>query len=142
MRLILGKIGWGVVGILLLITPLWASSPRAEAGSEQVTAYNWAYAEEASKLLREIRGLSTRLAEDSDYLEHHARRNQLDWRSHAAQLNQIRGDINAMGKHLQRLQEIHSMIAPVAAEGGGSHHAKGGRVGGPHRGSHCPSESQ
>lgn len=112
MRLTLGKVGWGVVGTLLLITPLWASGPRAEAGPENVKAYNWAYAEEASELLEEIRGLSSQLAEDSDYLEHHARRNQLNWRSHAERLNQIRGDINAMGGHLQRLQEIHGMIAP------------------------------
>ena len=112
MRLTLGKIGWGVVGTLLLITPLWASGPRAEAGTENVTAYNWAYAEEASELLQEIRGLSVQLAEDSDFLEHHANRNQLNWRSHAERLNHIRGDINAMGEHLQRLQEIHSMIAP------------------------------
>ncbi len=99
-------------GVLLLITPLWASSPRAEGGSENVTAHNWAYAEEASELLQEIRSLSTQLAEDSDYLEHHARRNQLDWRSHSERLRQIRGDVNAMGEHLQRLQEIRSAIAP------------------------------
>ena len=112
MRLTLGKIGWGVVGMLFLITPLGASASNKEVKSENVPTYNWGYAEEASGLLQEIRGLSQQLAEDTDYLEHHARRNQLDWRSHAARLAQVRTDNNAMGKHLQRLQEIHSMIAP------------------------------
>jgi hypothetical protein len=112
MRLTLGKIGWGVVGAILLVTPLWASASNKEVKSESVPTYNWGYAEEASGLLQEIRGLSWQLAEDSAFLEHQARRNQLDWRSHAARLDQIRTDINAIGEHLQRLQEIHSMIAP------------------------------
>lgn len=112
MRLTLGKIGWGVVGTVLLITPLWASASNQEVKPENSLAYNWGYAEEASELLQEIRGLSTQLTDDTDYLEQSARRNQLNWRSHAVRLDEIRTDINAMGEHLQRLQEIHSMIAP------------------------------
>ncbi len=112
MRLTLGKIGWEVVGVLFLITPLFAATSKTEAKTDNIRTYNWAYAEEASELLRHIKELSTQLAEDTHFLELHSRRNQLNWRSHALQLHQIRGNINMMGKNLQRLQEIHSMTAP------------------------------
>ena len=116
MRLTLGKIGWGVVGTLFLMTPLWASTATAEGRAENTPTYNWAYAEEASELLVEIKGLSTQLAEDSHYLDLHSRWNQLNWKSHASHLEQIRTDINAMGERLQRLQDIYSMIAPWQQE--------------------------
>jgi tetrahydromethanopterin S-methyltransferase subunit G len=112
MRLTLSKICWGVVGTLFLMTPLFASTSKEEVKTDNTPTYNWAYAEEASGLLRQIRSLSVQLAEDSDFLELNSRWNQLDWRSHAWRLDQIGDRVNAMGENLQRLQEIQSMIAP------------------------------
>jgi len=112
MRLTLGRIGWGIVGTLILMTPLFASTSKEGATISNTPTYNWAHAEEASGLLKQIRSLSAQLAEDSHFLKLNSQWNQLDWTGHAQQLNQIRGDINAMGEKLDRLQEIHSMIAP------------------------------
>jgi hypothetical protein len=112
MRLTLSKIGWGVVGTLFLMTPFVASTLMAEVRTDNTPTYNWAYAEQASGLLQEIHQISTQLRDDTQFLEVHSRSNQLDWRSHAAHLNDIRTNINAMGDNLRQLQEIHSLIAP------------------------------
>lgn len=111
-RLTFDKIVWGVVGTLFLMTPLFASTSKEEAKSLNAPTYNWAHAEEASGLLRQIHELSGRLVHDSHFLELHSRRNQLEWRSHAAHLNQIRDNVNALGRNLKQLQGIHSTIAP------------------------------
>lgn len=112
MRLTFNSIGWGVIGTLFLMTPLFASSARHEAKTGSAPAYNWAHTEEASGLLRQIRSLSARAAEDAHLLSLSSKGNQLHWRTHAHQLAQIRGHINTMGKKLHRLQEIQSTIAP------------------------------
>lgn len=112
MWLTLKRTLWGVIGALFLMTPNFAFASNAEARAEYTPTYNWAYAEEASGLLQEIHGLSLRLTENSEFLGQQSLRNQLDWRSHAVELNQIRDHVNAMGENLQQLQEIHSMIAP------------------------------
>jgi len=112
MRRTLSRIGWGVIGSLFLVTPLFASSAFEEEASSNPTALNWAYHHEAAGVLAEIHGLSTRLADETDFLELNSRRNQLTWESHAQQLNEIRWHINRMGEKLDRLQEISGMIAP------------------------------
>jgi hypothetical protein len=112
MRLTLGKIGWGVVGALFLMTPLFTSASKAEVKADNTPAYNWGYAEEASGLLQEIRSLVSQAAEGTDVLNTGPRQNSLHWRSHAQHLNEVKTHINAMGKKLSRLQEIHGMIAP------------------------------
>jgi hypothetical protein len=112
MRLTLGKIGWGVVGALFLMTPLFTSTSKAEVKADNTPAYNWGYAEEASGLLQEIRSLVSQAAEGTDVLNTGPRQNSLHWRSHAQHLNEVKTHINAMGKKLSRLQEIHGMIAP------------------------------
>jgi hypothetical protein len=116
MRLTLGKIGWGVVGTLFLMAPLFASDSGVEAKADNTPTYNWAYAEEASGLLQEIRSLSARAAEGTDHLHFASRRNSLDWRSHSQHLSEIKTHINTMGERLDRLQEIHGMIAPWQQE--------------------------
>ena len=112
MQLKLGRIGWGVLGTLFLMTPLYASSSKEEAKIDNTPSYNWAYAEEASGLLHQIRALSAQAANRADHLNFASRRNSLDWRSHALHLNEISTHINKIGEKLDRLQEIHSMIAP------------------------------
>ncbi|HET9179469.1 MAG TPA: hypothetical protein VFQ24_14015 [Terriglobia bacterium] len=116
MRLTLRRIGWGILGTLFLMTPLFASSAKEEAKAGNTPAYNWAYAEEASGLLQEIRSLSSKAADKADLLNFASRRNSLDWRSHAGHLGEISTHINAMGDKLDRLQEIQSMIAPWQQE--------------------------
>jgi hypothetical protein len=112
MQLTLDRIGWGMLGTLFLMTPLLASNSKEEAKADDTPAYNWAYAEEASGLLQQIRSLSAQAAEGADYLNMASRRHSLNWRSHALHLNEISIHINTMGERLDRLQEIHSMIAP------------------------------
>lgn len=111
MRLTLRRIGWGLLGTLFLMTPLFASNSK-EAKAGNTPAYNWAYAEEASGLLQQIQSLSSKAANRADLLNIASRRNSLDWRSHAVHLDEISMNINEMGDKLDRLQEIHSMIAP------------------------------
>jgi hypothetical protein len=112
MRLTFGKIGWGVAGTLFLMTPLFASTSKQEAKTLSTPTYNWAHAEVASGSLRQIHELSGRLVQDSHFLELHSRRNQLEWRNHAAHLRQIRANVNALGRNLKQLQAIHGTIAP------------------------------
>jgi len=94
------------------MTPLFASNSNGEAKAGNTPAYNWAYAEEASGLLQQIQSLSSRAANKADLLNIASRRNSLDWRSHAVHLDEISMHINEMGDKLDRLQEIHGMIAP------------------------------
>lgn len=112
MRLTIGKIGWGAIGTLLLMTPLFASTPKGEVEAENTPAYNWAYTEEASGLLHDIRTLSARAADRADRLYSASRINSLDWRSHALHLDEIKTHVNKMGAKLDRLQEIHGLLAP------------------------------
>ncbi|HXH50622.1 MAG TPA: hypothetical protein VNM47_14875 [Terriglobia bacterium] len=112
MKLTLGRIGWGVLGTLFLMTPLFASNSKEEVKVDNTPAYNWAYAEEASGLLQQIRSLSAQAANRADHLNVASRRNSLNWRSHALHLNEISTHINTMGEKIDRLQEIHGMIAP------------------------------
>jgi|YelNatPaOPRAMG01_1025707.scaffolds.fasta_scaffold58148_1 DNA repair exonuclease SbcCD ATPase subunit len=116
MRLTLRKTICGTIGAWLLIAPLFVSTLKAEVRPSDTATSNWAYTEEASGLLKEVRSLSAQLADDAHELEMYAGRNQLDWRSHAFQLNQIRDHINAMGEKLERLQEIRGMLAPWQRE--------------------------
>lgn len=116
MRLTLRRIGWGILGTLFLVAPLFASSAKEEAKAGNTPTYNWAYAEEASGLLQEIRSLSSKASDKADLLSFASRRNSLDWRSHAWHLDEISTHINAMGDKLGRLQEIQSMIAPWQQE--------------------------
>lgn len=112
MGLTIGKIGWGAIGTLLLMSPFLVSSSKGELRAEITPAYNWAYAEEASWLLHDIRSLSARAVEGADQLHSTSRSNSLDWRSHAFYLNEIKTHINTMGAKLDRLQEIHEMLTP------------------------------
>lgn len=112
MRLTIGKFGWGVIGALLLMTPLSASTSKEEVKAENSPTYNWAYADEASGLLQDIRALSAQAAEGAELLHSASRANLLDWRSHALYLNDIKAQVNTMGTKLDRLQEIHGMLAP------------------------------
>lgn len=112
MRLTIGKIGWGAIGTLLLISPLFAFTPNEEAKAGNTPAYNWAYTEEASGLLHDIRTLSGKAVDGADRLHSASRLNSLDWRSHALYLNEIKTQVNTMGAKLDRLQEIHGMLAP------------------------------
>lgn len=112
MRKAMNRIGCGVVGTLFLVASLLASPARDKAKTGNAPTYSWVYAEEASGLLRQIRSLSVRLAQDSDFMELQSRRNHLDRENHALQLNMIREHINVLGEKFQRLHEIQTMIAP------------------------------
>jgi hypothetical protein len=111
MGLTIGKIGWGALGALLLISPFLASSLEGEVTDENTPAYNWAYTEEASGLLQDIRALSAQVVEGADYLHSASQLNSLHWRSHAFYLNEIKTHVNTMGAKIDRLQEIHAMLA-------------------------------
>ncbi len=113
MKRVLGKIGWGTLGTLLVMAPLFASSAKGDTKAASApAAYNWAHAEEASNLLRQVRRHSVQLADSAMALQIHAGFNQLGWESHGASLNTIRDHFNAMGRNLDRLQEIQTTIAP------------------------------
>lgn len=112
MRLTLGKIGWGTIATLFLMTPLFASSSKEEVKTVNTPAYNWAYTEEAFGLLQDIRTLSAQAVESTEHLNAGSRQNLIHWRSHAQYLSEIRTHVNTMGEKLERLQEIHGMIAP------------------------------
>jgi hypothetical protein len=112
MQLTFGRIGWGVLATLFLMTPLFASNSKEETKIDNTPTYNWAYAEEASGLLQQIRSLSAQAANSADHLNVASRQNLLSWRSHALQLNEISTHVNTIGEKIDRLQEIHGMIAP------------------------------
>lgn len=111
MRLTFRRIGWGAVGTLFLIAPLFAFSSEGKT-IDAPTEHNWAYTEEATSLLKQVRSLSTQLVRDADSLRLSSQFNRLDANSHGVNLNQIRDHVNAMGKSLMRLEEMQSSIAP------------------------------
>jgi len=98
-----------VVMATLLAGSSLTAAPR-EHGNATVTE-DWSSADEASRLLDEIRGTASLLKVQTDTLESYTR-GGLAWESHASRLNIARDHINDIGKKLQRLEEIRSSTAP------------------------------
>ena len=84
------------------------TAPRVVVGQ----ANDWNFHEEASRLLKEIQSTATVLTRDADLL-HSYTRGSLSWETHVNQVNLVRDHINAMGKHLDRLQAIRHLATPA-----------------------------
>jgi hypothetical protein len=86
-----------LVGILAI--PCGASAANAP-DSEQV-----------SKLLSEAKTLAFQLKEDAVAMESFTRMN-VSWESHAVAINQIKDNINALGRHAAKLKDARSTGSP------------------------------
>ena len=93
------------------MTPGQPKKPSAvgpPATVQPATAHN---AEEASRLLKEIRLISEQLKRDSATLESF-RLSRMDWRSHVYQLNSAKEHVNEIGDRLMKLQAIRNTSEP------------------------------
>jgi len=88
-----------------------AMAGGALSAAPRSSVEDWACADEASRILNQIRSTASRLAIQTDTLESYTR-GGLSWESHAGRLNMARESINEIGQLLQQLQEIRNDSAP------------------------------
>jgi hypothetical protein len=83
-----------------LVVPTSTAVAREKHDSEQV-----------SKLLSETKTLAFQVKEDAIAMESFTRMN-VSWESHKVAINQIRDDINALGKQVAKLKAAEDSAAP------------------------------
>ena len=97
----------GVMAVGSLSAAPRDTAPRVAVGQ----ANDWNFQEEASGLLKEIQSTATLLTRDADLL-HSYTRGSVSWETHVNQVSMVKDHINAMGKHLDRLQAIRHLATP------------------------------
>lgn len=105
------KLSWLPAVAVLLAVPASAALP-AQTNEVPAESYTWDFTAEASNLLEQVRSSAFKLDRQAETLETFGRNNQISRESHGNQLNQIREQINTLGGHLARLQEIKHVTAP------------------------------
>jgi len=104
----------GLAELETAIPEAQAEAVESQAESAEFQAGEFANASaqvEAIQLLTEVKSLANKLTYDAELLKSYAQNHGLSWQSHAAQLNLIREHVNAMGEHLDRLQQIQPSAA-------------------------------
>ena len=66
---------------------------------------------EVSRLLREAKVMSGRLATTTDQFNSYAR-SRLDWQTHAEKAREVKSEVNALGAHLSDLEALTTEAAP------------------------------
>jgi hypothetical protein len=113
MNLKTGSLIASVAGVLLLQGPLFAA-PRACPASVAATpeSMTWNFPKEGSRLLKDINRKAEEVRMEAAILEVQARDQLVDWQTHAAELTEVRDDINDMGQKLCRLETIRGQLKP------------------------------
>jgi hypothetical protein len=88
----------------LLLTGFLVPTPAARAGETHDS-------EQVSRLLSEAKTLAFQVKEDADTMESFNRMN-VSRESHAAAINQIRNDVNALGNQVAKLKAAEEGAAP------------------------------
>jgi len=88
----------------LLLAGFLVPTPAARAGETHDS-------EQVSKLLSEAKTLAFQVKEDAIAMEGFTRMD-VAWETHAAAINRIRGDVNALGKQVAKLQAAAEGAAP------------------------------
>jgi hypothetical protein len=88
----------------LLLAGFLVPTPAAKAGETRDS-------EQVSKLLSEAKTLASQVKEDAIAMEGFTRMN-VSWQSHAAAINQIRDDVNLLGKQVAKLKAAEYAAAP------------------------------
>ena len=102
---------------LLMVGAMAAGSlfavPRDVAASSETTgkSVEWNYQAEAQRLLLQVQSTATLLAREAGTLNSYARLG-ISRESHSNQVTLVKGHVNALGKHLARLQSIRHVSAP------------------------------
>jgi hypothetical protein len=97
---------------LFLPAGLLAADHNCNPAALTPESYTHDFAKEADQLLTQVRTQAYEVKKDSDGLATLSRFNQVDWQSNSESLNDIREDVNAMGKTLCRLNQIRSAVLP------------------------------
>lgn len=100
-----------MAGITAAVSLLAAPRPNSAVSAASDPWNDMSFREEASALLRQVQSSATQLSRDAATLHPYAR-SVLTRESHGIRLNLVRGHVNAMGKHLTRLQAIRHVAAP------------------------------
>jgi hypothetical protein len=87
---------------------VFASPPGPSPGADDLAFLS----ERASTLLAEIKKEGAELTRHADTLRTFAGNSQYSWQSHAFQLNEVKGHINAVGKRTAELQQIRYAVLP------------------------------
>ncbi len=96
-------------GILALGTG--AAAPADPAMRSASSSEDWNFQAEAKDLLQQVQSRANALAYDADVYDSYTR-NTLSRESHVSAAARVKDQVNELGRHLARLQEIRHVAAP------------------------------
>jgi hypothetical protein len=106
------QIGAAGTALLFQVQIFAAAHPCPPSGQPTERSQTWNFKHEGFGLLRDIGREARDVRTEAAKLRVQAQYLNVSWQSQALELDQIRGDINDMGKKLCRLETIREELAP------------------------------
>ncbi len=98
--------------LALPLAALGATAATCKPGPPTPESYRWNFPQEASQLLDGIRMDAAKVTSQANHLENWTWQSGITWELHAEQLQQVRDEVNDMGRKLCRLRVIRRVTSP------------------------------
>jgi len=103
------------ISAAMAVSPVPAAAAvvnQCAAGTPTAASYTWDFKGEANTIFKDVRDDAEQALYHADKLQSYAGDPNLDWQTHADQLEYMKGEINDMGTKLCRLETIRRVVAP------------------------------
>ncbi len=106
--------GFMVVAMALSAFPATkaAVAQACVAGEATAASFTWDFKGEANTIFKDVQDDAQQALYHADELQSFAENSNLDWQTHANQLEYLKSEINDMGAKLCRLETIRRVLAP------------------------------
>jgi hypothetical protein len=106
-----------ILGVLVGLTafPLTLGAVTAREcayGKPTAASYTWDLHSEANALFEDVQTDAQQVTNHAAQLQSFSDDSNMGWQAHADQLNQVRSEVNDMGKKLSRLETIRRVVSP------------------------------
>jgi hypothetical protein len=81
-------------------------------GKPTASSYTWDFHREANRLFEGAQTDAQQIKDHAERLQTFSDDPEVDWQAHVNQLDQLRSEVNDMGKKLCRLETIRRVVAP------------------------------
>jgi hypothetical protein len=99
--------------IAVSAAPLVAATiSQCVAGEPTAASYTWDFKSEVNTIFKDVQADAQQALYHADKLQSFARDPELDWQTHAGQLEDLKYEVNDMGAKLCRLEAIRRVVAP------------------------------
>jgi hypothetical protein len=88
------------------------SENQCPAGETTAASYTWNFGSEANTIFKDVQADAQQALYHADELQSFAGDPNLDWQTHAGQLEDLKYEINDIGAKLCRLETIRRVVAP------------------------------